>query len=566
MISIRAIPWRPVAAVAAVALVAASATTFLGDDDAPAGPGVALAVAPVESGLPTNATPQRGGQVVYGLEAETSGGFCLPESQLAMSGLQIVRSLYDPLVTPDADGGYVPYLAKSVTPDESFRSWMITLRPGITFHDGSILDAQVVKNNLDAYRGAYPARSALLFAFVFQNIESVSVVNELTVEVKTKVPWVAFPAALYGSGRVAMVAQAQLDADEAQCQRQPIGTGPFRFVSWTPDVSLRVARNANYWQEAPDGKPYPYLDGIDFRPMPNSDARLAALQEGELNMLHTSTMSDMASNLISQRDEGAINLLISEERTETNYLMMNVTDPRLAKREVRVAIAHAIDRRHLNQAANDGFASLATGPFAPEVAGYLRDNGSPSFDLDSAKKAVADMKARGEDTTLRLLTSIGPAAVRTGVLQKRMLEDAGFTVILETETEADLIQKVIAGDYDLAAFRNQPGDDPDSNYHWWHGGGNPVNFGRFNDPEINAALEAGRISADPQARTEAYERVNQRFGQQVYNVYLWYASWAVAEAPDVHGILGPPLPDDGGPAPARIVTGHPMLGLWIDRD
>jgi ABC-type transport system substrate-binding protein len=60
------------------------------------------------------------------------------------------------------------------------------------------------------------------------------------------------------------------------------------------DESLRTRRNPKYWQEAPDGKPYPYLNAIEFRPMPNSDARIAALQQGDINMLHTSTAADMA--------------------------------------------------------------------------------------------------------------------------------------------------------------------------------------------------------------------------------------------------------------------------------
>ncbi len=67
-------------------------------------------------------------------------------------------------------------------------------------------------------------------------------------------------------------------------------------------------------------------------------------------------------------------------------------------------------------------------------------------------------------------------------------------------------------------------------------------------------------------RREAYETINRRFAEQVYNVYLSYSAWAVAEAPNVHGIAGPDLPEDGGPATGRIVTGHPLHGVWIDRD
>jgi len=558
---------RRVGALSLAVGLLASSCSLLGKDDGGGGQTstAGLGPVPVESGLPDDATPQRGGQLVYGLEAETDGGFCLPESQLAASGLEIVRALYDPLTVPDDKGGYAPYLAKAVTHDDSYQTWVITLRKGITFHDGSKLDADVVKNNLDAYRGAYAKRSPLLFSFVFKNIATVTAVNELTVKVTTKVPWVAFPAALYSSGRVGIVGQAQLDATTDACETQPIGTGPFSFVSWTKGQSLKVKRNPTYWQIAPDKKPYPYLEAIDFRPLPNGDARLAALEQGELNMMHTSTPSDMADNLTQLRDDGAINLLISEERTETNYLMLNASQAQLKDRAVRLAIAHAIDRKKLNDEANKGFATLADGPFAPEVSGHLDDPGFPGYDLAAAKKTVAAMKAAGRSTKLRLLSSTALASVRTASLEKQMLEAAGFEIQLEVTSEADVIDRAISGDFDLAAFRNQPGDDPDSNYNWWYGKGNLVNFGRFNDPVINKDLDVGRSTADPEKRRAAYEQINRQFAKEVWNVYLWYAPWAVAEASNVHGILGPPLPDDGGKAPGRIVTGHPLLGIWIQR-
>lgn len=559
-------PRRPLRLSLALALTISLATTACAfGDDGPA-TDVRAGLSPVESGLPEDPQPTRGGEVVYGLEAESNGGFCLPESQLAASGLEVVRAIYDPLAIPDAEGGYAPYLAKSIDHDESYRAWTITLRPDITFHDGSALTATVVKNNLDAYRGAYENRSSLLFSFVFANIESVQVVNELTVKVGLVDPQVAFPAALYASGRMGIVAQAQLDADPETCEQQPIGTGPFSFVSWERNVALRTARNPDYWQDAPDGEPYPYLDAVEFRPMPNSDARVAALEQGDVNMMHTSTASDMAESLATLRDEGAINLLISEERTETAYLMINAEEGPLADPATRAAIAQAIDRERLNEESNKGFATIADGPFAPQVLGHLDDPGFPRYDLGAAKAHVEDLEAAGKNTTLRLLTSTGPAAIRTAVLEKQMLEAAGWTIVLEAESQADLIGRAISGDFDLAAFRNQPGDDPDSNYHWWQGGSNPVNFGRFDDEVIDENLLVGRTSPDRDMRREAYETINRRFAEQVYNVYLWYSPWAVAEAANIHGILGPDLPDGAGPPAPRLVTGHALHGIWIDQD
>jgi peptide/nickel transport system substrate-binding protein len=524
----------------------------------------ALGIHPTESGLPAKATPRRGGQLVYGLEAEVDKGYCLPESQLAISGMQVVHAIYDTLTVPDAKGGYAPYLAKGVDHDADYKTWTITLRPGITFHDGTPLDAQVVKDNLDAYRGSYPGRSPLLFTFVFNNVATVSVINQLTVQVTTKVPWVAFPAALYSSGRLGIAARAQLDASLQDCSSKPIGTGPFSFVSWNKNVALKLKRNPHYWQTAPDGEPYPYLDAVEFRPMPNSDERVAALAQGEINMMHTSTASDMTTNLAKLRDEGAINLMISNERTEVAYLMLNATKPPFNTTRGRLAVAQAIDRRTLNEKANAGFATIADGPFAPDVMGHLDDTGFPGYDPVAAKAAVKAMKADGENTSVHLLSSSPPVNVRLSELEKEMLEAAGFTVTLDLTNESDLIQRAIGGNFEMAGFRNQPGEDPDMDHIWWYGGGNPVNFGRFDDPIIDAALDRGRSSASDSVRRTAYEGVNRQFAKQIYNVWLWYAPWAVAEAANVHGIIGPPLPGNDAPS-SSLVTGHSLLGIWIDR-
>ncbi|NLD77254.1 MAG: ABC transporter substrate-binding protein [Acidimicrobiales bacterium] len=515
----------------------------------------------VESGLPEDAKPVRGGQIVYGLEAETSH-FCLSSAQVAVSGMQVMRAIYDPLVVPDAEGNYRPYLADSVEPDATYETWTIKLRPGIVFHDESPLTAEVVKNNLDAYRGEYPGRSSDLFLFAFDNIESISVVNELTLKVSTKVPWVAFRAALYNSGRVGIMAQAQLDADVDRCETHPVGTGPFEFVSWTYGDSLNVVSNPDYWQDAPDGEPYPYVDAIEFRPIPNADQRLSALVQGDINMLHTSVISDMVSNLPDLVADGAVNTLVSDDFTETAYTMFNVAEPPFDRREARIAFAHAVDRNKLNEVANKGGAALADGPFPPGVPGYVEESGRPGYDPEKAKAMVADLKAEGVDMSFTFLDTADPASLRATVLAVEMLEEAGFEVKLVIEDEETLIERAIAGDFQAAAFRNQPGDDPDMNYMWWYGEGNPVNFARFDDPVINEALRKGRSEPDEEERRELYEAIHQQMAQEVYYSYNWYVPWAVAEAANVHGILGPDLPS-GHASSTRLGSAHPLHGVWI---
>ena len=192
-----------------------------------------------QAAQPKSAQSKSGGSVNFGLEAETTGGFCLPDSVLAASGIQVVTAIYDTLVTLNAKDKYVPYLAKSVEPNADFTQWTITLRPGVQFHDGTPFDSAALKLNLDTYRGQNPDIKPRLNVFVWSNVASVEVSGPDSVVVTTKVPWVAFPALLSGSGRTGMVAPAQL-VDRESCATNMIGTGPFELVDWRQNESLTV--------------------------------------------------------------------------------------------------------------------------------------------------------------------------------------------------------------------------------------------------------------------------------------------------------------------------------------
>lgn len=546
----------------------------------PKGGDTGLTVDAVESGLAEAGKPVRGGSIVYGLEAETDGGYCLADSQLAISGIMVTRAIYDTLTVPSASGGFQPNLARSVEHSDDYRTWTITLRPGITFQDGSPLDADVVKLNLDTYRGKNPKRSSQLFAFVLTNITDVTVSGPLTVTVTTKTPWVAFPSFLYLSGRMGIMAKAQLESD--QCAQKPIGTGPFSFVSWTPGQKLVVKRNPDYWQIAPDGKPYPYLDQIEFRPIPDVTVRLQSLESGTIDVMHTAEGSSIAGKLKSLRDAGKANLLVSAERAEVNFLMLNVTKAPFDDIRVRRALAMALDRASMNQRLNGGVPTVADGPFAKGVIGHLDNPGFPTFDLAGAKKLVAEYEADGHEARFVLSNTPDPASVRIMESVKQQAEAAGFQVELKRETQAAQINDAIGRTYQATVFRNYPGDDPDANYVWWYGtldGGasNLVNFSGFDDADINRLLDLGRTEADPAARKAAYEDINRRFADQAYSTWLWTAPWAIALGADVHGVLGPPLPGDDpskpGPTSTNdpdlqsntgLATGHSLLGLWTE--
>ncbi|MEZ5380304.1 MAG: ABC transporter substrate-binding protein [Microthrixaceae bacterium] len=510
---------------------------------------------PVDEG-----TPVSGGRVVYGLEAETNGGWCLPEAQLAIAGIQVAKTIYDTLVAPDETGKMQPLLAESVEPNDAFDEWTITLREGVKFHDGTDLTAEVVKNNLDAFRGQYEGRSSLLFTFVLQDIDSIEAPDDLTVTVKLKRPWVAFDSFLYSSGRFGMMAQAQLD-DPDNCDKNLIGTGPFKLKEWKPNDSFVAEKNPDYWQTDADGNQLPYLDEIEYRPLADTDRRIEGLTTGQFDMIHTQG-GEANGQLQPEADAGTIEVTANSDWAEVTYFMFNESKPPFDNKDARLAVAHAIDREEFKKLRTSDLQQVASGPFAPDTIGYVEDAGMPEFDVAKAKEhAAAYKEATGEDLSFTFTYGSDPSTLTSVELIQSQLAEADINLQIATTDQAALIDRAIGGDFELLYWRNHPGGDPDGQYVWWQSG-SLVNFGKIDDPEIDKLLEAGREETDAEARAAIYEDLNKRFGSEVHNMWMTWSLWSIASKPEVNGVLGPPV--NGEPPFTGLASGTPVTGLWVD--
>ncbi len=507
-------------------------------------------------------TPVRGGELVYGLEAETSSGWCLTDSTLAISGIMVTRAIYDTLTTPSASDGFVPYLAESVEPDDDFTRWTITLREGVTFHDGSPLDAEVVKNNLDAYRGVYPGRASLFFSFVLEPIDSVQVVDPLTLEVTTTLPWPAFPAYLSGGGRLGIMAQAQLD-DPDSCDTDLIGTGPFMLEEWEVGDHLSATRNPDYWATDADGQQLPYLDRIEFRPIADAETRVNALTSGGIDIMHTE-QANAVETLEAEAGSGTVELYQSLENAEVGFLMLNAATPPFDSPIARRAVALAIDREAYRRVRSLDLFPLASGPFAPGTPGYLEDAGFPEHDLGEAQRLARQYEQENGRPIEFSYVFVGDnGGTLTAQFLQEQLARAGITAELRAVEQATLINTALGDDWNAIPYRNFPSGVPDGNYVWWYGG-SPINFNKFDDAEINSLMDAARVETDPDAADAIYQDVNRRFAEQVYDVWLNWTEWTIASAPGVGGVTGPTLPGGFEPSPA-LAVGHSVAGLWTSR-
>jgi len=504
-------------------------------------------------------TPRRGGTITYGLEGKTDN-FCLPTAQLAMSGIMVTQAVYDTLTEPNADGGYVPYLARSVEPSSDHRVWTIGLRDGVRFHDGTPVDAAAVALNIEKWR------QGPLLGLVFQNVASVATPDPKTVTVTMKQPWPTFPMYLYTFGRTGIAAPAQLD-DPKTCQTNMIGTGPFRKKAFDPTTgSVDVVRNPDYWR-----KGFPYLDGIRFRIQEDAIQRVNGLQGGQFDVIHSSGGAGLAK--VRQMGDGFRAVLEPPGHMEVGHLLFNVTRPPLDDVDARRAVAQALDRRILNRVANAGSPlwRFAEGPFDTDVLGYVKDAGQPGYDLAAAREAVRRYKAtHGGRFEFDLHVTYDQLGQKVAQEIKRQLAEAGITVHLARPTDqGTLIAQAITGGVDAFGWRNYPGGDPDSIYVWFHSG-SILNFNHLDDPQVDHDLDRGRVSTDRAERKELYQDLMRRMATQVYNYWLWYQQWWIGSTGDVHGVVGPGLPGPDGETtdvrPPPIVAGyHQILGMWTDK-
>jgi peptide/nickel transport system substrate-binding protein len=503
-------------------------------------------------------TQKSGGNLTFGLEAETTD-YCLSRAQLAISGIQVVAAIYDTLTVPNDKGVAVPYLAKSVTPNADNTVWTIGLRPGVQFQDGTPLDAAAVKLNLDSYRGAPGAPNVgPLFPIVLKFISDVSVVDPMTVKVTLNTPVPQFAAYLYSTGRLGIMAPAQLNAGDA-CSTKLIGTGPFKLQTYLQNEKTVVVKNPNYWQAG-----YPKADSITFVPVTDGATRNNQLQGGQLDIMHQSNPIEV-DNLRSLGSQVKLLTQKPGEREIAQYWLISKNAP-FNSQIARTAFATAVNRTEILQIRAKNVFQQANALSDVATPGYLKNAGYPAFNLKKAQALVQQVKAQnGGQFNIILGTTTDPDNGAEAQLLKEQLGKAGINADIQQFDQATLINKALTGSIDVLLWRNLYGgytnlEDVDS-YTWFAdvNKGYITNFGNYNDPEIQALLDQGRAATTTAHAKTIYQKFNQVMAQRGYQLPTWYVDWTIGYQNNVQ-LTFPPLPDGGG-KPLFNYGRIPVLGL-----
>ncbi len=403
-----------------------------------------------------------------------------------------------------------PALAERFEISEDGLTYTFYLREGVRFHDGTALDAEAAlfsfERQMDPeHPGHLPGSNFQYWNYLYQEIERVEAVGEMTVRFHLREPNAAllrslaiFPAYL--------VSPAAFEEFGAEAVRNPVGTGPYRFVRWLPNESILLERNDDYWGEKAE------FARLVFRVVPENTVRVLELQTGRVHGIDGVQPAELAGLENDSRFE-----IYREPGMNVGYLSFSGFSDRLKEAEVREAIGMAIDRETLAEVALDGTGRVAEYPLPPGFPGAPENPDVLPYDPERAREILARFPEVTErPITLHAMTApraYFPDSVRAASLIRSDLERVGLRVEIvarDFKTHLDILRN---GEYEMALI-GWIGDngDPDNFLSLFFGSwaaekGSATNFSFYENPEMDALLLAGRRETDAEKRQEIYEKV-----------------------------------------------------------
>jgi len=472
----------------------------------------------------------KGGSLTFGIDTEETG-FNPATARWDEGGFLYGRTVFDPIAIVNAAGGVEPYLAESITSNEDFTAFTITLRPGIVFHDGTPLDAAALHQNIEN------TASGVLTGPAFADFSSATVTGPLAVTINMKAPWAPFPYYLAQAQTGYIAAPSMLNAPNGGTSN-PIGTGPFVFQDWVPNSHMTATRNPHYWR-----KGYPYLDSITYKPIINDDSRADALETGEIDIMH----SNSPDNLLQFRGDKKYSYYDNSGQIvgqpTVQCIMLNTAAEPFSNHTLRMAMAMCINRAQFAKVIDKGIDAPMNGLFL-QGSEYYTKTAYPSYNPTQAAKLVKQVQQQtGKSVSFSLNSTSDPETLSAAQFLQQAWQTAGMKVSINIIAQATIINDALAGTYQATLWRQFGAVDPDLNYVWWStttvNSPLPLNMARNSDTRIQTALLAGRTSSEKASRIKAYQQVNQYLAQDI--PYLWLArdTWAVVANPNVQNFANP---------------------------
>jgi peptide/nickel transport system substrate-binding protein len=419
--------------------------------------------------------------------------------------------LFSSLVAHDAQMNITPDLAESWEIPEPL-TYVFHLRHGVKFHDGRALTSADVKYTFDTILGGplkTPKRGSL------KTVASVESPDAFTVVFHLREPYASLLWTLSAPG-IGIVP----NGSGADFARHPVGTGPFKFVSYTADEELDLERNRDYFGAAPK------FQNLQMRIVTDALVRALELRKGTGDTTINSLTPDMVVTLAKQKG------LASDEQPGTSlaYLAFNFDDPVLGKREVRQALAFATDRATIIRYLLRGQAEPAASLLPPNHWAFDKD--VPQYDFDPARAEVLLDQAgykRGADG-VRIRFTLKTSTDESTRLMSEAIADqwrkVGVALELRPLEFATLYTDITRGTFQIYSLRwVGANNDPDIFEYVFSSAKFPpagANRGHYKNPELDTLLNQSRVELDREKRKELLFQIQKIVATDEPYINLWY--------------------------------------------
>jgi len=489
--------------------------------------------------------PVVGGVLRWGLEADVDG-INPTASALSAPGLTMAQMVFDSLIVYTEEAPFwICYLCESMTPSDDLRTWTMTLRSGISFHDGTPLNAEAIQVNFETQKGD-PLGGLAVKPF-YPSEDATTIVDELTITFNLSDPDAWFPTSLTGQlGYVASPTWLAAALEDPTLDQQPVGTGPFVFDSRSEDSITRFVRNENWWNGSA------YLDAIEFLPVTDPAVRTSLLLEGELDGLATTNIEDI---IRMTEAEGIQNYI--DDDGEESFALINSSKAPFDDIRARQAITHATPRENYNLLINLGEARIADQVFTPESPYYNPDVVQLSDRPDLAGPLVEAYCADNADNCTNGKIDMeyqfsGPSVVGTRI-SELLVEgwEPFFNVTIQELPQDQHIQEVAFGLYNISGWR-QFGQREFTRDKVWllcrTIGGISLNWPRYCDEDRDELIFTAEQTTDEAVRTEAFKELSVMINEAYLYIFYNHTMWDMALAENVNGLC-----DKTGPGGEEII-------------
>lgn len=448
-----------------------------------------------------------------------------------------LRLIFQGLFGFDKDMNLIPLLAESYEANDNATEYVIKLREGISFHDGTPFNAEAAKVNIDRLKNP---DNKLSRRSLVSMIDTVDIVDGQTIKLTLTEPFGAMIASLAHPGAM-MHSPAAIEKYGKDLDRNPVGTGPFKFKRWSADT-LEVSKNENYWKDG-----LPKIEGVTIRSVPESGARFAMVQTGEAQFLPS-----FPTELIQVAEKNPkVKIEVSPSIVES-YVALNNQKKPFDDVRVRQALNYAVDKDAFCKVVSNGHCTPADSIIPSALAFHVKA-GDYKFDVAKAKELMKEAGLENGFET-ELWTASSTASMRAAQTLQQQLAQINVTANIMPLEAGVAAQKIWSVDKpeDATVQMYYGGWSASTGDADW--GIRPLLYGEsfppamynvayYQNPKVDEAIKAGISTADPEKRAAAYAEAQKLAWADAPWLFLTVGENIAARSSDLSGVYM--LPDRG---------------------